>query len=120
MLSILEILKTFSQEEMKSFKRFIESTYHNKSEKLRKLFKEINKYYPYFTNKNLNKEYLSKKISPTLKYNDSTFRNLILDMQILLEKFMIIEHVFESGFEKNIFLLKSLVDKKMMFFSEKI
>ncbi|HMQ70668.1 MAG TPA: hypothetical protein PKA90_16940 [Ignavibacteria bacterium] len=96
---------------MNRFKRFIESSYHNKSEKLRKLFKEISKHYPGFTSKNLNKEYLSKKISPSLKYNDSTFRNMIFDMQILLEKFMIIEQVFESGSEKNIFLLKSLVDR---------
>jgi len=109
---IVGILKEFSLEEIKSFERFLNSSYHNKSEKLKILFKEIKKFYPTFTNKKLTKQYLSKKISQNLKYNDSTFRNLISDLQILIEKFLVIEQLFKNGIDSNILLLKSLIDKR--------
>ncbi len=111
MLSIIDVLRELSLEEMKGLERFINSPYHNKSRKIKLLFREIQKFYPEFKDKRFTKEYLIKKISPSLPYNDSTFRNLVADLHILMEKFLIIEKLFESDYETEIFLLKSLIEK---------
>ena len=111
MLGIIDLLREFSNEEMKSMELFLNSPYHNKSKKLKLLFIEIKKFYPSFTNVMLTNEYLIKKISPSLKYNDSTFRNLIADLQILIEKFLTVEQVFVIKYDQDIFLLKSLIGK---------
>lgn len=114
MIGVTDILKEFSSDEIKNLERFLDSPYHNKSQKVKKLFREIKKFYPSFSDKQLTKKYLLKKVSPSLKYNDSTFRNLHSDLQILIEKFLIIEQLFQSGDEKNIYLLKSLIDKRQV------
>ncbi|MBK8983932.1 MAG: hypothetical protein IPM38_16835 [Ignavibacteria bacterium] len=111
MLSIIELLRELSPVEIKGLEQFINSPYHNKSKKIKLLFGELKKFYPSFTDKKFTKENISKKISPSLPYNDSTFRNLFADFQILTEKFLIIEQLFESDYDAEILLLKSLVTK---------
>lgn len=111
MLSIIDILKELSLAEIKSLERFINSPYHNKSKKIKLLFREIKKFYPTFTDKKFTKENLIKKISPSLTYNDSTFRNLVMDLQNLTEKFLIIEQLFESDYNNEIYLFRSLIKK---------
>ena len=54
--SLLEILRTFSKEELKKFEDFVRSPYFNKKEKLVKLFLAIKKYAPEFADANLDKE----------------------------------------------------------------
>lgn len=98
--------------EVKSFEKFLKSPYYNKSEKLKILFREIRKFYPEFTDTKCKPEYLSKKISPSLKYNPSTFRGLIADLQTQLEDFLIIQQLSENDFDRKIYLLKALVSKR--------
>ncbi|MFZ1321429.1 MAG: hypothetical protein WAT71_07720 [Ignavibacteria bacterium] len=104
-------MKDLLPREICNLKRFICSPYHNKSNKIIILFDELRKFYPSFKSGKLNKEYLYQIISPGLKFNDSTFRSLIADLHLLIERFLIIEQLFDSGIEKEIFLMKSLINK---------
>jgi hypothetical protein len=117
--AIFSILKTFTSEEINSFTAFVDSPYHNKSKKLILLLREIKKFHAHSDLENLNKEKLLKKISSELKYNDSTFRSLMFDLVRLAEKFMILEKLFDNEWEKNVYLLKSLTEKKNGFLFEK-
>ncbi|MBS1518226.1 MAG: hypothetical protein JSS91_09080 [Bacteroidetes bacterium] len=104
-------MKDLSSQEICNLKSFICSPYFNKSKRIINLFNELKKFYPSFNSNKVNKEYLHQRISPGLKYNDSTFRNLIADLHSLIERFLIIEQLFESDVEKNILLMKSLINK---------
>ena len=112
MTGITGLLKEFTCDELKALERFINSPYHNNSRKVILFFREIKKFYPDFADKKLTKEHISRKISPSLKYNDSTFRNLSADLMSLIEKFLIIEKAFNGDYDTNILLLKSLIEKK--------
>lgn len=112
MRSLQDILKELSLMEVKSFEKFLKSPYYNKSKKLKILFREIRKFYPEFTDTKYTPEYLSKKISPSLKYNPSTFRGLIADLQTQLEDFLIIQQLSKNDFDRKIYLLKALVSMK--------
>ncbi|MBS1551400.1 MAG: hypothetical protein JST15_04950 [Bacteroidetes bacterium] len=114
MVTSISILKEFSIEELKRFERFLSSPYYNCSKKVTNLFKELKKFHPAFDSPNLTKEYLSSKISPSLAYKDSTIRNLLADLQGLIEKFLIVEKVFSNGFEKDILALNSFIEKKQI------
>ena len=54
--SLLEILRTFSKQELIKFEDFVRSPYFNKKENVVKLFLEIKKYAPEFESENLDKE----------------------------------------------------------------
>jgi|GEM_PF-1685744 len=116
---IFSLLKTFSMNEIKRFEEFIESPYHNKSKKIISLFKEIRKYYPQFDHSDLEKSNIAKKINPALDYNDSTFRSLMSDLSTLLKNFLTIERMLNVEWERNVFLLRSLIEKSDTYFFDK-
>lgn len=118
-LSIFSILNKLSQREIKLFSAFVESPYLNKSKKLILFFGEIIKFYPNFDFQKTDKEDLMKRIDPGLTYNDSTFRNLVLDLTKLLEKFIVLEKLNENEWDRNIYLLKSLTERKNEFLFKK-
>ncbi|MEO7357980.1 MAG: hypothetical protein ABIY50_10740 [Ignavibacteria bacterium] len=116
---IFSIIKSFSNNEIKRLTIFIESPYHNKSKKLILFFREIKKYYPNFDFQKFDKESLMKKINVKLNYNDSTFRNLMSDFTSMVGKFITLEKFLEDDWEKNVYLLKSLTERKNEMFFEK-
>ena len=86
--SFLEILESFTREELKSFRRFINSPYFNRSQKVIKLYECIVKFYPNFDHPGLTKEFLHSRVSPELPYNELTVRRLLFDLQNLSRKFL--------------------------------
>lgn len=86
--SLLGILKTFSKEELLDFDGYLSSSYHNKKSIVTKLYKEIKKYGPAFTDNDLEKEKLWNKIYPVKKYNYGIMKNLIYDLKKLAEDYL--------------------------------
>lgn len=109
--AVLEILESFSREELKSFRKFIISPYFNRSKKVIKLFDAAAKFHPNYDHPLLTKEYLHSKVSPELPYNDITMRRLLFDLQSLAEKF--VQQInFESKFiESRTFMIEELVNR---------
>ena len=111
--SLLEILRTFTKQEMIKFEDFVRSPYFNKKENVIKLFLAIKKYSPEFSNDNLEKEKVWKNIFPGKEYNYGIMKNFIHDLTGLSEKFILLEQysgetlrceldLIEAAFSRNI------------------
>ncbi len=87
--SLLEIIRTFTKQELAKLEDFVRSPYFNKKENVTKLFLEIKKYAPSFTDANLEKEEVWKKLIPGKDYNYGILKNLIFDLYGLAETFAV-------------------------------
>lgn len=86
--SVLKIIQSFSSKEIIEFNDFLNSPFFNKKSGVVKLFNEIKKYYPDFTNENLGYEKIWSKIYPEKKYGYGVMKNLIFDLTKLAEQFI--------------------------------
>ncbi|HMS65119.1 MAG TPA: hypothetical protein PKD83_07685 [Ignavibacteria bacterium] len=86
--SLLEIIRTFSKQELIKFEDFVRSPYFNKKENVVKLFLAIKKHAPDFTSNDLEKEKAWVKVFPDQKYNYGIMKNLIHDLGKLSESFL--------------------------------
>ncbi|MBZ0203342.1 MAG: hypothetical protein K8I03_10040, partial [Ignavibacteria bacterium] len=84
----LSIIQTFTKEEITKFGDFISSPYFNKKAGVQKLYNEVKKYSPGFTDENLGKEKLWTKLYPGKDYNYGVMKNLIHDFTKLAEEFI--------------------------------
>jgi|WetSurMetagenome_2_1015567.scaffolds.fasta_scaffold06111_6 hypothetical protein len=75
-IALFDLLQTFSNEEVKEFRRYLISPYFNKRYGLVNLYDEIMKYYPLFL-ENIDEEDIYKKITKSSTYNSKSFRALI-------------------------------------------
>ncbi|MFZ1321920.1 MAG: hypothetical protein WAT71_10220 [Ignavibacteria bacterium] len=87
---VIDILKSFSDKEIKRFEEFLLSPFHTKNKKAALLFRLLSEYHPGYDNQSLTKENLFQKIfaSEVKNYNDASIRNLLSDLMILAEKFL--------------------------------
>lgn len=81
--TVIEILRTFTQDELKEFEDFVSSPYFNKNKSINKLYDVVRKYHPDFKSDDIKKENLWKRIYPGKKYNYGTMKNLIFDLNRL-------------------------------------
>ncbi|HAY34145.1 MAG TPA: hypothetical protein DCY06_08405 [Bacteroidetes bacterium] len=86
--SVIEILRTFSDEELLSFEEFIRTPFHNKNAMLIRFFKILKEYHPKYKGVNFTKENLYLQMTGKSKYKDTYIRNLLSDLHNLAEKFI--------------------------------
>jgi hypothetical protein len=89
--TLLDIIRSFSKEELNKFDDFVKSPYFNKKDSVVSLFLEIKKYYPEFTGEELKRESVWKKLFPGKNFNYGIMKNLIYDLVKLGEKFITLE-----------------------------
>jgi len=125
--SVILILKTFSDEEIKQFEDFLNSPFHNKNTKVLRLFNTLKEYHPGYNDDKLSKENLFKELFGNLKYKESYVRNLFSDLNILAEQYLQYVHITKNyTYEKflieelNIRDITELMDKKIRLFEKKI
>lgn len=92
----LEIIKSFTKQEIAEFKDFLQSPFFNKKSAIIKLFSEIEKFYPDYDNPNLEKETLWAKLYPAKEFNYGVMKNLIHELTKLAE-----EYVTQLEYRKN-------------------
>lgn len=105
---VIDLLRSFSKEEINKFKKFIHSPYFNRSRKVIALFNELIKFYPEFKSKKLTNKNLYQNLVPERTFNDSTFRSLCFDLQNLIFTFLSSEHLKDNEFRSANFLLYEL------------
>ncbi len=110
---VIEVLKTFSQAEIKSFRNYINSPFHNSNRKVLKLYELIRKHYPELNSKQLEKETLFKKLYPAKKYSDIVMRILISDMLRLAEEFLAYQGYSKEFLAEKKFLLEELEERNL-------
>lgn len=75
-LKVVDILKSFSKDDLKNFGDYLSSPVFNKRKVITELFKAYKNFYPGFSDKNFSKEKIFRKLFSEKKYNDEIFRNL--------------------------------------------
>mgnify|MGYP001160620014 CR=1 FL=1 len=86
--SLTDILRSFSKKEIKEFGLFVESPYYNTSEATTKLYYEIIKFYPGFSSRNFEKEYLFNRVYPGAILKEDLLRKLLSNLIKLTNEFM--------------------------------
>ncbi|MCC6866386.1 MAG: hypothetical protein IT280_09540 [Ignavibacteria bacterium] len=109
----IEILRTFNDTELKQFTEFVNSPFHNKSSKSKKLLDLLKNFAPSYDDKKLSKEYIYSKLYPGKKYNDVVLRILFSDLLKLSEEYLSYKNFVKSEFNVQLHLLEELKDRKL-------
>lgn len=108
----IQILSTFSNEEMRAFSRFIESPYFSAGKDTKKLFLYIKKYHPGFEDAALERGKVFKKLFPGEEYNEKKVKNLLSDLIRLAEQFLSHNYLKNNDAEAARFLAEQYKEKK--------
>ncbi|HAY34596.1 MAG TPA: hypothetical protein PK536_04555 [Ignavibacteria bacterium] len=111
--SLLEILRTFSKQELIKFEDFVRSPYNNKVKNVVNLFAEIKKYAPEFSDENLEKEKVWTRLFPGKKYNYGIMKNIIYVLTGLSEKFILLEEYSVNYLRCEIDLIEAAHSKNL-------
>ena len=82
----VKIIKTLSEDELKSFELWLKSPWCNSNKNLIRLLEKLRKYYPAFEGKNLSKEKLFQQVLPHGKYSDRRMNNLLSEGYLAAEQ----------------------------------
>jgi hypothetical protein len=115
----IEILKSFSPAELKEFKDFVRSPFHNKNKNVIKMYDLVRKYAPGFENKKLAKGAVYKKLFPGKTYNDAVIRILISDLIRLAEEYISYSRFQRDPLEESMLVIKEMRDRKLHSLFEK-
>lgn len=96
--TLLDIIRTFSKEELNKFEDFLRSPYFNKKDFIVEMFLEIKKYFPEFRNENLKRELVWKKLFPEKEFNYGIMKNMIYELVKMSEKFITLESYGKNEF----------------------
>ncbi|HLT24117.1 MAG TPA: hypothetical protein VK004_03240, partial [Ignavibacteria bacterium] len=110
---IVNVLKTFSEDEIKRFSDFVSSPYFNSNQSTVKLFNTLKKYHPHFEGSGVSKESLYKKLFAGEKYNDQVMRNLSSQLLKLSKEFLSIESYINENDTKELILLNELKNRNL-------
>ncbi len=105
---VMDILKTFTPEELKSFRNYVISPYHNSNKNVIKLFELARKHSPDYDSASLKKESIFVKLYPGKKYSDIVMRILISDFLRLLEEFLAYQKYLSEPLAEKLYLLDEL------------
>ena len=87
-IKLFDVLKALSKDELKKFSEYLSSPLFNKRKVLYDLYGIYKKYHPEFSDTNLTKEKVFKKLFPGKEYSDELFRNLNSLLLGLAEDFL--------------------------------
>jgi hypothetical protein len=86
---LIEVLKTFSKEELKEFEKFLYSPFFKRQRNLIPFFKILKQAFPGFKSVFLEKKNLHKKLYPGEEYNDQVMRTLASEMLKRAEDYLV-------------------------------
>ncbi|MBX7041422.1 MAG: hypothetical protein K1X85_00845 [Ignavibacteria bacterium] len=114
---LVEILMTFSEDEMKDLKKFVESPYHRKRD-LGDLFNVLRQFHPGFDDAKLTNEYVFSRLFPGKKFgdrkSDSLLKTLTSELFSLCKEFLIQLGLREKENYRTYFLLGQLRKRKLL------
>ena len=111
--SLLEILRTFSKQELIKFEDFVRSPYFNKKENVLKLFLVVKEFATSFNDENLEKEKIWMNLFPGKEYNYGIMKNLIFDLNKLADRYMIDQKFNLDDNKQKEYLMSSLLDREL-------
>lgn len=97
-IKLINILKTFSKQEIKLFGKFVASPYHNSGKNCMPLFKLLSKDHPDFKEGNFTNEIIHKRLYPGRKFNKQVMWNLTSSMEKMAKDFLKLEALKKNEF----------------------
>jgi hypothetical protein len=85
---LINILKTFSEEEIKLFEKFLASPFHSSGKNCKPMFRIMKKYYPDYDTDKISYENLHKKLYPGKKFNKQVMWNLSSALEKMTKEFL--------------------------------
>ncbi len=120
-LKIVQLLRTFSKEETKLFRKFAESPYFNEGRNMLPLIDELMKYYPDFNQSDFSKDKLFKVIYKGEKYDGSAADKQLSRTAGMAKKFLLQRALEKQTFIKNIIHTREYNERKLnVFFTEQL
>lgn len=95
---VLTLLKSFSKEEMRLFKKFVHSPFYNYSPAMIGLYDILRKYYPIFDSPKLDREQVFAKLYPGEAFQDKKMRNTLREFTALIEEFLVAVKIREDHY----------------------
>ncbi|HLT24370.1 MAG TPA: hypothetical protein VK004_04530 [Ignavibacteria bacterium] len=110
---LIQILSTFSKEELIAFEKFIISPFFSIGRDVTGLFSALKKHYPDFPELYLEKQRIYSELFPRENYNDKKLKNLMFDLNRQAEAFLI-HYKLRSDSLMSEKLLASQLRKRML------
>jgi len=114
----VKLLKTFSEQDLKQFERFLHSPYHNRSQQCIDVFDALLHYLTKERVEDLSKAALCDKIfKDTKKIN--TLEVILSKLTRLAEEFIVLEHLDKKPYMKKHLLLDELLERQNLEYFKK-
>ena len=114
---LIQILKTFTKEEIKEFEKFVASPYFSRGRNLKPLFKILRTSHPHFNNPIFTYESIFKSLYPEEKNNklraENVLRVLSSELVKLAEEFLTYEQMKSNKLRMRNILLEVYINKKL-------
>lgn len=110
---LIDILRTFSKEEMKEFGKFISSPYFGCRKFIINFFGILKKYYPEFKDEDIEKKKLFREMYKDKKFNDGLMRRINSEIIKYALEFLTLRKFKEISAFSNNCLLMELRDRKL-------
>lgn len=106
---LIQILKSFSKDELKEFEKFLASPFFSKGRDLLPLFNSLKKFYPNFGNENFTYEKVFTQVYGKKEYNYELINKLFSEMMKASE-----EYLAQIAFRKDFMTKKHLLMRELI------
>ncbi len=110
-LLLIQILKSFTRDEIIKFDEFLRSPLYNKKPNAIRFFQVLKTHAPDYRDDNVRKENIWKQLYPDKSFNGGVFKNLVLDLTKFSEKFIELMQ-FENTFPENKFMYLDALSRR--------
>jgi len=86
--AVVQILRSFSKQEMKEFDKVVCSPFFGGSAYIYKFWRELKKYYPEFKEEKIERKKLFAALYPTKKYDDAVIRKIASLLHNMAERYI--------------------------------
>jgi len=114
---LVNYLRCFSELEIKRFKNFLESPFHNTSKERIQLFALLKPYHPNYDSIPFTKEKLYKKIYGK-SYQKQKMNDLFKSLRILVEDFLIVSDVLKDKKNRQTKLIETFHNRNLPYFKD--
>ena len=110
---LIELLDTFSSEEMQRFTQFVASPFFNKNDDLTRFADLLQKFHPEFAAEKIKKEKVFQKLFPSTAFDKKQLAYLMNYLLKLAEQFLAIQYYEDQSKLNSLHLLTSFSQRKL-------
>lgn len=118
--TLVEILRTFSKEELKSMKKFLRSPFIKSRRNIGILFEYVIQYHPELDSPKLIREKAFANLFPGEEYSEKKIMNFVSDLTEASKDFIMHNMLEKDEVESALLISRGLYDKKLLNHSAKI